>query len=142
MHQLTTQQLVDDLRRQQLAHAAQQRPARRLLALRRATHRADRAERRMHRAAREAQRLRAQLEALEHSRAVITPPPAAGGNVSPATIHERTRVHLPAYPAPDTSTASSAAGRAAGDRGRVMVLAAFADGFGLAWRFRSRLAGG
>jgi hypothetical protein len=89
MHQLTIQQLLDDLRRQQLADAAQQRPARRLLALRRATHRAGRAERRMHRAVREAQRLRAQLEALEHSRAVITLPPAAVGNVSPATIPAR-----------------------------------------------------
>ena len=82
MHQLTTQQLVDDLRRQQLADAAQQRPARRLLALRRATHRAGRAERRMHRAVREAQRLRAQLEALEHSRTVITLPPAAVGTLA------------------------------------------------------------
>jgi hypothetical protein len=89
MHQLTIQQLLDDLRRQQLADAAQQRPARRLLALRRATHRAGRAERRMHRAVREAQRLRAQLEALEHSRTVITLPPAAVGNVSPATIPAR-----------------------------------------------------
>jgi hypothetical protein len=76
MHQLTTQQLADDLRREQLAGAGQQRPARRLLALRRATRRADRAEGRMHRAVRQAQRLRAQLEkALEHSRTVITPPP-------------------------------------------------------------------
>jgi hypothetical protein len=63
MHQLATQQLADDRRRQQLADAAQQRPAQRLLALRRATRRAERAERRMHRAARQAQRLRAQLEA-------------------------------------------------------------------------------
>jgi hypothetical protein len=63
MHQLTTEQLADDLRRQRLACATQQRPARRLLSLRRVTRRADRAERRMRRAMRQAQRLRAQLEA-------------------------------------------------------------------------------
>lgn len=62
MHQLT-QQLVDDLRRQQFAHAEQQRPAQRLLALRRATRRAERAEQRMHRAIRQARKLRAQLNA-------------------------------------------------------------------------------
>jgi len=62
MHQLTAQQLADDLRRQQLAAVAQQRPAQRLLALRRATRRAERAERRMRRAMSQAQRLRAQLE--------------------------------------------------------------------------------
>jgi|HubBroStandDraft_1064217.scaffolds.fasta_scaffold180106_3 hypothetical protein len=61
MHQLT--QLSDDVHRQRLAYAEQQRPAQRLLALRRATRRAERAERRMRRAVREARRLRAQLGA-------------------------------------------------------------------------------
>ncbi len=63
MHQLTIQQLADDRRRQQLTDAAQQRPAQRLLALRRATRRTERAERRIRRAVRQAHRLRAQLEA-------------------------------------------------------------------------------
>ena len=62
MHQLTIQQFADDRRRQQLTDAAQQRPAQRLLALRRATRRTERAERRIRRAVRQAQRLRAQLE--------------------------------------------------------------------------------
>jgi hypothetical protein len=62
MYQLTTQQLADDMRHEQLARVAQQGPAQRLLALHRATRRAERAERRMRRAARQAQRLRAQLE--------------------------------------------------------------------------------
>jgi hypothetical protein len=61
MYQLT--QLAGDLHHQQLAHADQQRPAERLLALARATRRAERAERRMRRAARQARRLRAQLQA-------------------------------------------------------------------------------
>lgn len=61
MHQLT--QLASGLHRQRLAHAEQQRPAQRLLALRRATRRAERAGQRMRRAARQAQRLRAQLGA-------------------------------------------------------------------------------
>jgi hypothetical protein len=61
MHQLT--QLAGDLHRQRLTHADQQRPAERLLALARATRRADRAGRRMRRAARQARRLRAQLGA-------------------------------------------------------------------------------
>ncbi|HEY5356671.1 MAG TPA: hypothetical protein VIJ82_03100 [Streptosporangiaceae bacterium] len=61
MYQLT--QLGHDLHREQLAHADQQRPAERLLALARATRRAERAERRMRRAARQARRLRAQLQA-------------------------------------------------------------------------------
>jgi hypothetical protein len=55
-------QLADDLYRQRLAYSAQQRPARRLLALRRATRRAERAEWRMRRAERRARRLRARLE--------------------------------------------------------------------------------
>jgi hypothetical protein len=61
-HPYIASQLARDLHRQRLADAAQQRPGRRLLALRRATRRTDRAERRMRRAARQAQRLRAQLE--------------------------------------------------------------------------------
>ena len=58
-----TQQLADELYRQRLAGAAQQRPAQRLLALCRVTRRAERAERRMRRAMRQARRLRARLEA-------------------------------------------------------------------------------
>ena len=61
MYQLT--QLAADRHRQRLADAAKQRPARRALALARATRRAERAERRLRRAARQAQRLRAQLHA-------------------------------------------------------------------------------
>lgn len=61
MYQLT--QLSNDVHRQRLAYAEQQRPAQRLLDLRRATRRAQRAERRMRRAVGEAQRLRAQLGA-------------------------------------------------------------------------------
>ena len=61
MYQLT--QLADDHHRQQLADAEAQRPARRTLALARATRRAERAERRLRRAARQARRLRAQLQA-------------------------------------------------------------------------------
>jgi hypothetical protein len=61
MHQLT--QLGAEVHRQRLAHAEQQRPAERLLALARATRRAEHAERRLRRAARQAQRLRAQLQA-------------------------------------------------------------------------------
>jgi hypothetical protein len=61
MHQLT--QLGHDRHRDRLAYADQQRPAERLLALRRATRRAERAERQMRRAARQARRLRAQLQA-------------------------------------------------------------------------------
>jgi hypothetical protein len=61
MHQLT--QLASDHHRQRLAHADQQRPAQRLLALARATRRADRAARRIRRAEHQARRLRAQLEA-------------------------------------------------------------------------------
>ena len=60
MYQLT--QLAADRHRQRLAAAEQQRPAERVLALARATRRAERAERRMRRAARQAQRLRAQLQ--------------------------------------------------------------------------------
>jgi hypothetical protein len=61
MYQLI--QLAADRQRQRLAHAEQQRPAERALALARATRRAERAERRMRRAARQARRLRAQLQA-------------------------------------------------------------------------------
>ena len=59
MHQLTIHQLADELRRQQLAAAQRQRPARRLLALRRTTRRV---KRRMRRAARQAHQLRARRE--------------------------------------------------------------------------------
>ena len=61
MYQLTP--LAGEMHRQRLAHADAQRPAERLLALARATRRAERAERRMRRAARQARRLRAQLHA-------------------------------------------------------------------------------
>jgi hypothetical protein len=61
MYQLT--QLADEAHRQRLAHPEAQRPAERLLALARATRRAERAERRLRRAARQARRLRAQLQA-------------------------------------------------------------------------------
>jgi len=61
MHQFT--QLAAEVHRQRLAHAEKQRPAERLLALARATRRAERAERRLRRAARQAQRVRAQLNA-------------------------------------------------------------------------------
>ena len=61
MYQLT--QLAGDIHRQRLAHAEAQRPAERMLALARATRRAERAERRLRRAARQARRLRAQLQA-------------------------------------------------------------------------------
>jgi hypothetical protein len=59
MYQLT--QLAAAQHRQRLAEA--QRPAGRMLALARATRRAEHAERRMRRAARQARRLRAQLHA-------------------------------------------------------------------------------
>jgi len=61
MYQLT--QLASDRHRQRLAYAEQQRPAERVLALARATRRAERAERRMRRAARQVRRLRARLQA-------------------------------------------------------------------------------
>jgi hypothetical protein len=61
MYQLT--QLASDVHRQRLARAEQQRPAQRLLALRRAERRADRGGQRMRRAERQARRLRAQLGA-------------------------------------------------------------------------------
>jgi hypothetical protein len=61
MHQFT--QLAGDHHRQWLAHAEAQRTAGRVLALARATRRAERAERRMRRAADQARRLRAQLRA-------------------------------------------------------------------------------
>ncbi len=61
MYQLT--QLSHDLYRERLAHAEAQRPAERVLALARATRRAERAERRLRRAERQARRLRAQLQA-------------------------------------------------------------------------------
>jgi hypothetical protein len=61
MYQLT--QLGQDRHRELLAHAEAQRPAQRVLALARATRRAERAERRLRRAERQARRLRAQLHA-------------------------------------------------------------------------------
>ena len=61
MDQLT--QLAADHYRQRLADAQAHRPAQRMLALARATRRAERAERRLRRAARQARRLRAQLQA-------------------------------------------------------------------------------
>jgi hypothetical protein len=61
VYQLT--QLAADRHRQRLAAAGQQRPAQRLLALARATRRAERAEQRLRRAERQARRLRAQLQA-------------------------------------------------------------------------------
>ena len=61
MDQLT--QLAADHHRQRLAYADAQRPAERLLALARATRRAERAERRLRRAERQARRLRAQFQA-------------------------------------------------------------------------------
>jgi hypothetical protein len=61
MYQLT--QLAGDMHRERLAHAEAQRPAERLLALARATRRAERDERRLRRAERQARRLRAQLQA-------------------------------------------------------------------------------
>jgi hypothetical protein len=54
-------QLAGERRRDMLAEAKRQRPARLQLAFLRATRRADRAERRMHRAYRAAARLRAEL---------------------------------------------------------------------------------
>jgi hypothetical protein len=66
MHQLT--QLASEVHHQRLAHADQQRPAERLLALSRATRRAERAERRMRRAARQTQRLRASSRPRSHTR--------------------------------------------------------------------------
>jgi type II secretory pathway component PulL len=59
MDQLT--HLAGDVHRQRLAHAEQQRPAQRLLALHRATRRAERAGRRMSRAECQALRLSAQI---------------------------------------------------------------------------------
>ena len=58
MYQLT--QFAADRHRQRLAHAEQQRPAERALALQRATRRAERAERGMRRAERQVRRLGAQ----------------------------------------------------------------------------------
>jgi DNA-binding PadR family transcriptional regulator len=58
MYQLT--QLGSVLYQERLEQAEQQRPAQRLLALRRATRRAERAERRMRRADRRVRRLRTQ----------------------------------------------------------------------------------
>jgi hypothetical protein len=58
MYQLT--QLANDMYQQRLAHAEQQRPVQRLLALRRAIRRAERAEQRMRRAERRIRRLRTQ----------------------------------------------------------------------------------
>jgi hypothetical protein len=63
MYQLTQLAIASDRHRQRLADAEQQRRANRVLALARATRRAERAERRMRRAARQVRRLRAQLQA-------------------------------------------------------------------------------
>lgn len=61
MHPLAP--FASELHRQRLADADQQRQAQRLLALRGATRRAERAARRMRRAERQAWRLRGQLQA-------------------------------------------------------------------------------
>jgi len=61
MHQFT--QLAADHHRQRLAHAEAHRTAERLVALARATRRADRAEQRLRRATRRIHLLRAQLQA-------------------------------------------------------------------------------
>jgi len=61
MDQLT--QLAGERDRQRLTYAEAQRPARRVLALARATRRAQRAEQRARRAARQARRLRTRLQA-------------------------------------------------------------------------------
>jgi hypothetical protein len=76
MYQLI--QLAHDLQRERLAHAEAQRPAQHLLALARATRRAERAERRLRRATRHAWRLRGQLQTQTASHSVTTrrPPPA------------------------------------------------------------------
>jgi hypothetical protein len=58
MYQLT--QLGSDMYRERLAQAEEQRPVQRLLALRRAERRAERAHRRMRRAERQIRRLRTQ----------------------------------------------------------------------------------
>ena len=62
MHPEILSQLASERRRDMLADAGQQRLARQLVAFRRASRRADRAERHMRRAARRALRLRAELE--------------------------------------------------------------------------------
>ena len=64
MYQLT--QLGHDLHCERLARAEAQRPAQRVLALARATRRAERAERRLRRAERQARQLRAQLQAASN----------------------------------------------------------------------------
>jgi hypothetical protein len=56
--------LARDRQREMLAYAEEQRLARRLRALRRASRRASRAERRLRRASRRALRLRAELAAM------------------------------------------------------------------------------
>jgi hypothetical protein len=58
MYQIT--QLASGLYRERLEHAEQQRPVQRLVALHRATRRAERAERRLRRAERQVRRLRTQ----------------------------------------------------------------------------------
>jgi hypothetical protein len=59
MYQIT--QFANDVYRQRLAGAEQERPAQRMLALRRAERRAERAAQRMHRAEGQARRLRTLL---------------------------------------------------------------------------------
>lgn len=62
MHPYLTGQLAADRRREMLAQAEQQRQARRLITVARASRLAERAERGMRRATRKALRLRAELE--------------------------------------------------------------------------------
>ena len=62
MHPHVLGQLAGERRREMLAQAEQQRRARQLVALARASGRAERAERRMRRAVRKALRLRAGLK--------------------------------------------------------------------------------
>jgi hypothetical protein len=62
VHPYFSSQLASERRREMLAQAEQQRLARRLVILARASRRAERAERRMRRAMRRAVRLRSELE--------------------------------------------------------------------------------
>ena len=62
MHPYVASQLARERHRDMLAQAQQQRRARQLIALARASRRAERAERRMRQAVRKALRLRAALE--------------------------------------------------------------------------------
>jgi hypothetical protein len=62
MHPYVASQLAGERRRDMLAQAERQRRARQLIALARASRRAERAERRMRQAVRKALRLRAALQ--------------------------------------------------------------------------------